>query len=295
MQTKLDAYLAIITPPGISGIAVVRVAGKDAPHLCDQIFHAYSRNKIVDLDGYVALFGKIIDPHLKLTIDQAIALRFVAPKSYTGEDIVELSVHGGMMSIKKVVALLLSLGARVAAPGEFTQKAFLNGKMDLTQAEAVMDMIHADSSNMQSVAMNQLNGGLSKEISTILDVIFSILAELEMGIEYPEHEDSQPDMVHVKNRLVNIQEQLMRYLQSSRQGEILKKGLQVVLIGKPNVGKSSLLNRLSRSERSIVTNIAGTTRDIVDVQTEIEGVLVCLTDTAGIRQTTDEVEKNRCK
>ncbi len=319
---ELDAYVAPATPPGQSGLAVIRIAGPDAAFVADRIFcfgpaalsvraaGSAGRNsaKVVDLakegkasvtgtkslaalEGYRAAYGHLISPTDGSLIDEAVALRFRAPHSYTGEDTVELSVHGGSEPVRQTLAACLAVGARAAEPGEFTRNAFLNGKLDLAQAEAVMDLIKSETDRTAQAALDQLGGGLSAAVRQLSAVLYSVMAELEMAIEYPEHEESELDREGVLTRLETVKGELIKLVRGYRCGKILKQGLQVVLTGSPNVGKSSLLNCLGGVERSIVTDVPGTTRDLVDLTVDLEGVPVCLTDTAGVRESDDPVEK----
>lgn len=304
-----DAYAAIVTPPGRSGVAMIRISGPDAAAVGDSIFrfgswqHAgdaapdgsvpsasAAGRTVRDLNGYQAAFGYVVDA-AGAPIDQAVLLRYRAPHSFTGEDTVEVSVHGGQTVSARTLAACLEAGARAAEPGEFTRNAFLNGKLDLAQAEAVMDLIAATAQRSADAARRQLQGGLSERIRSILDLLCSVLAELEMGIEYPEHEDSAPDFGHISMRLETVEQRLSDLRAGFRQGCILKQGLQVVLTGLPNAGKSSLMNALSGTDRSIVTDIPGTTRDTVEQDLELDGIPVHLIDTAGLRRSGDLVEQ----
>lgn len=311
-----DAYAAIVTPPGRSGVAMIRIAGPDAAAVGDAVFRfghwrgirsggtdagddpaedpadmaEPSGRTVRNLKGYQAAFGYVIDGD-GVPIDQAVLLRYRAPRSFTGEDTVELSIHGGQTVSARTLAACLQAGARAAEPGEFTRNAFLNGKLDLAQAEAVMDLIAATSERGAAAARRQLQGGLSDRIRAVLDILYGVLAELEMGIEYPEHEDSTPDFEGISTRLETVDRRLAALRNGFRQGCILKQGLQVVLTGLPNAGKSSLMNALSGTDRSIVTDIPGTTRDTVEQDLELDGIPVHLIDTAGLRKSGDLVEQ----
>lgn len=301
-----DAYVAVATPPGRSGVAVIRLAGADAPRIADRVFRfgplpdvrpveppqePVPDRTVVGMKGYTAALGYLLDPHEQTIIDQAVLLRFRAPHSYTGEEVVEISVHGGSEVTRSAVRALCLAGARPAQAGEFTRNAFLNGKMDLAQAEAVIELIDSETARAARAALLQLQGGLSEQIHAVLDALYELMSALEMSIEYPDHEDSRLDESYLRRVLERAIRQLDQLKQSYRQGEILRAGLQVVLIGPPNVGKSSLLNRLSGQERSIVTHIPGTTRDTIELDMDLDGIPVHLTDTAGIRESSDPIEQ----
>ncbi len=294
-----DIIAAYATAPGVSGLSVLRIAGPGSADLADRVFsfgpikkEIKQKRKVTDLEGYRAAFGFVHEvDRPDLAIDQCVLLRFRAPYSYTGEDQVELQIHGGPQVRKSLLEEVLRAGASMAGPGEFTKRAFLNGKMDLTQAESVMDLIQAETALQEKSAIRHMKGETGHYIESLRDRLYQILASLEVDIEYPEYDDFHYEKDAIREGLKTVEEDLTRLVQSKSQGKVLREGLQVVLLGEPNVGKSSLLNSLAREDRAIVTHIAGTTRDAVDIYADIRGLPVQLVDTAGIRESEDLVEQ----
>lgn len=283
-----DTIAAISTALSESAVSIVRLSGEDAIEITNKIFSRdmtkFAKNTIN--------YGMIVDPETKKEVDEVLVSVFKAPNSYTAEDVVEINCHGGVYITRKILSLCLGAGARMARPGEFTERAFLNGRIDLTQAESVLDMLQADSSKKASMAIEGIKGSVRKLIEPLIDDLVELIAHIEVNIDYPEYDDIEqltnevvyPQAVSLKNRLDEI-------LRKAESGRIMKQGVKTVILGKPNVGKSSLLNALLEEDKAIVTDIAGTTRDIVEGVIRLENVTLHLIDTAGIHETEDIVEK----
>lgn len=280
---------AISTPRATGGISVVRISGEKAIEIADEVFLSVSGKKISELSGYTALFGDIKDE--KETIDQGVALVFRAPKSYTGEDVVEISCHGGIFVTEKVLRAVLKKGASPAEAGEFTKRAFLNGKMTLTQAEAVTDLINAESEKGLRAAQNALKGALYNKIKTVLKDLLSVVAHISAFIDYPDEDIDDLGVAEIKENVNKDIELLENLLKTFDCGKILREGIETVIVGRPNVGKSTLMNLLAGCQKSIVTDIPGTTRDVVEEAVNIGDVILRLADTAGVRETDDIIEK----
>lgn len=291
----LDTIAASATPPGTSGVALIRLSGPASPAIAAAIFRpAGKRFPPADqMAGYTCAPGLIVDPGTvpESAIDQVVLTRFAAPHSFTGEEVYEITCHGGQAVRQAILDLLYQLGVQPAGPGEFTRRAFLNGKLDLAQAEAVMDLIASSASKRAQVAMRQLQGQLSSRLREIRQNLYDVLAQLELVLEYPEHDESEVTRAGLLSKLLPQLEQVAALAASFRQGRLLSEGFTVVIVGRPNAGKSSLLNALAGYDRAIVTPVPGTTRDTVEELVDIGGVPVRLVDTAGLRETTDLVER----
>jgi len=293
-----DTIAAVATSIGESGIGIVRMSGKDALKIADKIFLSKDKRKPSEFKTYTTHYGWIVEAgNLKLKtqnrniIDEVILTVMRAPKSYTKEDVVEINCHGGIVALRAVLDLVLINGARLAKPGEFTERAFLNGRIDLAQAEAVLDIIRAKTDSALKIGIEQLKGALSRQISKIRAGLLDVLSLLEANIDFPEEEIGAVDYKRIQQRLNKIDAQMISILEAAKYGRILREGIHVVICGKPNVGKSSLLNALLKQERSIVTPFAGTTRDTIEEIIDIKGIPIRIVDTAGIIEPRDLVEK----
>lgn len=282
-----DTIAAIATAAGEGGIGIVRISGPEALETALRVF----RCKGSRLDDRRMTYGHVVEPGGDRIIDEALAVYMKGPASYTGDDVVEINCHGSMVSLRRTLQAVLRSGARMAEPGEFTKTAFLNGRMDLSQAEAVIDVIKARTDKSFDVAMSQLEGGLSLEINRIRNSIMDLLVEIAVNIDYPDEDIEQIVAEGIINKISTINDMIEKLLSGADTGRIVREGLSMVIVGKSNVGKSSLMNALLRETRAIVTEIPGTTRDTIEEALSIRGIPVYLTDTAGIRETDDIVEK----
>lgn len=285
-----DTIAAVSTPPGEGGIGIVRLSGKTAGTVVDKFFKAKKPISVPEFTSHKAMYGVIVDEN-KNIIDEALCLAMWEPNSYTKENVVELQSHGGSLVVRRILELALQNGARLAEPGEFTKRAFLNGRMDLSQAQSVMDVIKARSDASLRMAAGQLQGKLSNEIKDMRHDILEIIAHLEASIDFPEDDIEDVAKDEALRKVTAIKERIEEMLKTFHTGRILRDGLVTAIIGKPNVGKSSLLNALLREDRAIVTDIPGTTRDSLEEYANIAGVPLKIVDTAGIRETDDKVEQ----
>ncbi len=290
-----DTITAISTPPGHSGIGIVRLSGKDAVKIGDRIFRSPRKKKLNKTAAHRIIHGHIIDPANREVIDEVLVSVMKAPHTYTKEDIVEINCHGGAVPVRMVLELTLKNGARLAEPGEFTRRAFLNGRIDLAQAEAVLDVINSLTVQSQKTAVRQLRGNLSNKMEAIQEKIIELTALVETYIDFPEEDIETLSLKDMHKRALSIQKSLKKLIDSSRHGMILRDGLKTAIIGRPNVGKSSLLNALLDHDRAIVTEIPGTTRDVIEEYLNIQGLPIKIIDTAGIREVKDVVEKEGVK
>lgn len=284
-----DTIAAISTAIGEAGIAIVRMSGDDSVNIIDEIFKSASGKKMAEAENRKFLYGHIVDGDKK--IDEVLVVKMKGPHSYTAEDIVEIHCHGGVVSVKRILNLILSKGARLAEKGEFTKRGFLNGRIDLTQAEAVIDMIKAKTDLSFDMGLNQLSGALSEVLNKLKDELVSMQALIVANIDFPDEDIEDAAYNDLIERSHKILDKMDNLLDNSKNSRLLRDGINTVILGKPNVGKSSLLNGLLKYDRAIVTDIAGTTRDIIEDYINLDGVLLKITDTAGIRETEDEVEK----
>lgn len=280
---------AIATPAATGGISVIRISGKEAFSVADCVFTAQNGAPLAGRRGYTAAFGTV-SSHGEV-LDEAVATVFNEPHSYTGENVVELSCHGGLYLTQEILRIVLENGARLAEPGEFTKRAFLNGKMSLSQAEAVMDLIGAQGREAARAAHTQLSGALSKQITAVKDALLKLAGHLSAWVDYPEEEIPEVDETEILSTAGQSAKTLRTLLSQFNTGKLIREGIDTVIVGKPNVGKSTLMNLLSRCERSIVTDIAGTTRDIVEETVRLGDLVLRVSDTAGIRETDDIVEQ----
>lgn len=287
--SEFDTIAAVATPPGEGGISIIRVSGDDVFDVVEPLFKG---KNLKNVKTHTINYGHIIDPETQSEVDEVMVSVMRAPKTYTREDVLEINCHGGLMATNEILQLVLSNGARLAEPGEFTKRAFLNGRIDLSQAEAVMDLIRAKTDKSMKVALNQLDGSLSRLIKNLRQDILEVLAQVEVNIDYPEYDDVETMTTKLLlEKAQEVKASIQQLLKTAKQGKVLREGLATAIVGRPNVGKSSLLNQLLNEDKAIVTDVAGTTRDVIEEYVNVAGVPLKLIDTAGIRKTDDTVEK----
>lgn len=284
-----ETIVAISTPRGEGAIGIIRMSGETAFEIIQDIFKPKSDKNIFDYEDKQLIYGNIIDGEESL--DEVLVALMYGPKTYTKEDMVEINCHGGSVPLRRVLNLILDQGVRMAEPGEFTKRAFLNGRLDLAQAESVMDLISAKTPKGFDVAYNQLEGYLSQKINKLRDQLIELQANLEVSIDYPDADIEEMTYEEVAKTVGAVKKEVKKLIDGSETGKIIRDGLSTVIVGKPNVGKSSLLNALIKEQKAIVTNVPGTTRDIIEDYINVNGIPLKIIDTAGIRETENEIEK----
>lgn len=289
----METIAAISTATGNGGIGIIRMSGKDTFSILKKIFRTKENKEIniKNINGYTMKYGFIIDSETQEKIDEVLVSFFKNPKSYTKEDMCEINTHGGMIIERKILQICLKNGATLAEPGEFTKKAFINGRIDLSQAESIIDLINSKTEKEAKASINQLQGELSSKIKEIKSDLLDIMADIEASIDYPEYDIEEITDKEINNKLIKIKNKLIQLDETFNNGKILKEGIKTAIIGKPNVGKSSLLNKILKEDRAIVSEIEGTTRDTIEELVTIKGIPLKIIDTAGIRNATDKIEE----
>jgi len=287
----MDTIAAISTAYGVSGIGIIRISGDEAVNIADKIFKSKQGKNLKELEERKLNYGWIINPSNKEKIDEVLTVYMNKPYTYTKEDVVEINCHGGIVPLRKILDIILEQDCRLAERGKFTKRAFLNGRLDLTQAESVMDIISSKTEKSMSLSMEQLQGRLSKQVNEIVDELMELKAHLEVNIDFPEYDEEELTKEKIKEKASVMKENIEKLISSADTGKIFKEGINTLILGKPNVGKSSLMNFLLNENRSIVTEVPGTTRDTIEEFVNLAGVPLNIIDTAGIRYTDDIVEK----
>lgn len=295
ISSEFDTIAAISTPLGEGGIGIIRISGKDAIAVASKIFQSSKGVKLSDVKSHTIHYGFIIDPETGERIDEVLVTVMRAPNTYTREDVVEINCHSGYLTLKRILDLVVCQGARLAEPGEFTKRAFLRGRIDLSQAESVIDLIRAKTEQAQKIALEHLSGKLSEKINELRDSLMRVCAHVEAYIDFPEEEIDGLTHEQIQGEINRIKEEIKKLIEGYEEGKIYREGLRAAIVGKPNVGKSSLLNALLMKDRAIVTEIPGTTRDIIEEYVNIKGMPLKIVDTAGIREAHDLVEAEGIK
>lgn len=285
----MSTIAAISTAPGVGGIGIIRLSGEETFNIIEKIF--VPKNKSKEIKGYTFKYGNIINPKTNEILDEVLVSYFIKPRSYTMENMCEINSHGGNFVMQNILEVCLENGAELAEPGEFTKRAFLNGRIDLSQAESIIDIINSKTKKESKASLKQLEGFLSKKIKSIRKKIMDVMVDIEANIDYPEYDIEEVTEKKVENMLKSIEKELMSLKNTFDNGKIIKDGINVAIVGKPNAGKSSLLNALLKEERAIVSKYKGTTRDSIEELMNIDGIPIKIIDTAGIREASDEVEK----
>ncbi len=285
----MSTIAAISTAPGVGGIGIIRLSGEETFNIIEKIF--VPKNKSKEIKGYTFKYGNIINPKTNEILDEVLVSYFIKPRSYTMENMCEINSHGGNIVMQNILEVCLENGAELAEPGEFTKRAFLNGRIDLSQAESIIDIINSKTKKEYKASLKQLEGFLSKKIKSIRKKIMDVMVDIEANIDYPEYDIEEVTEKKVENMLKSIEKELMSLKNTFDNGKIIKDGINVAIVGKPNAGKSSLLNALLKEERAIVSKYKGTTRDSIEELMNIDGIPIKIIDTAGIREASDEVEK----